>query len=55
MSREAFLYVTDMATREAVLAEMAKVFPSGLPAGLVIGTGLVAGDGLVELMVTAAK
>jgi enamine deaminase RidA (YjgF/YER057c/UK114 family) len=52
---EAFLYVTDIATREAVVAEMAKSFPSGLPAGLVIGTGLVAPDGLVELMVTAAK
>jgi 2-iminobutanoate/2-iminopropanoate deaminase len=53
--REAFLYVTDIATRAAVVAEMAKVFPRGLPAGLVIGAGLVASDGLVELMLTAAK
>jgi 2-iminobutanoate/2-iminopropanoate deaminase len=53
--REAFLYVTDIATKDAVVAEMARVFPHGLPAGLVIGTGLVASDGLVELMVTAAK
>jgi 2-iminobutanoate/2-iminopropanoate deaminase len=53
--REAFLYVTDMKTRGAVLAEVAKVFPRSLPAGLVVETGLVAGDGLVELMVTAAK
>ena len=52
---EAFLYITDMSTRGAVLAVMAKVFPAGLPAGLVIETGLVAPDGLVELMLTAAK
>jgi enamine deaminase RidA (YjgF/YER057c/UK114 family) len=52
---EAFLYVTDMSTKDTVLNEVAKVFPNGLPAGLVIGTGLVAPDGLVELMVTAAK
>ena len=52
---EAFLYVTDMSTKDTVLAEVAKPFPKGLPAGLVIGTGLVAPDGLVELMVTAAK
>lgn len=52
--REAFLYVTDIKTTAAVVAEMAKVFPGGLPAGLVVETGLVAGDGLVELMVTAA-
>jgi 2-iminobutanoate/2-iminopropanoate deaminase len=52
---EAFLYVTDVSRKDTVLNEVAKVFPSGLPAGLVIGTGLVAPDGLVELMVTAAK
>lgn len=52
---EAFLYVTDLAAADAVIGEAAKVFPNGLPAGLVIGTGLVAPDGLVELMVTAAK
>jgi enamine deaminase RidA (YjgF/YER057c/UK114 family) len=52
---EAFLYITDMTTLDAVVAEVAKVFPRGMPAGLVIGTGLVAPDGLVELMVTAAK
>ena len=44
-----------MSTKEAVLAEVARPFPNGLPAGLVIGTGLVAPDGLVELMVTAAR
>ncbi len=52
---EVFLYVTDLSTMEAVLGEVAKIFPHGLPAGLVIGTGLVAPDGLVELMATAAK
>lgn len=52
---EAYLYVTDMATKDAVVAEVAKPFSGGLPAGLVIGTGLVAPDGLVELMVTAGK
>jgi enamine deaminase RidA (YjgF/YER057c/UK114 family) len=52
---EAFLYITDPTTLDVVVAEVAKVFPNGLPPGLVIGTGLVAPDGLVELMVTAAK
>ena len=37
------------------MAEVIKSFPRGLPAGLVVETGLVAADGLVELMVTAAK
>lgn len=51
---EGFLYITDMTTRDIVVGEVARVFPNGLPAGLVIGTGLVAPDGLVELMLTAA-
>jgi len=53
--REALLYVTDMHMRDGIVAEMARSFPGGLPAGLVIETGLVAPDGLVELMVTAAR
>jgi enamine deaminase RidA (YjgF/YER057c/UK114 family) len=53
--REAFLYVRDMAACADVVAEVARPFPRGLPAGLVIETGLVAPDGLVELMVTAAR
>ena len=53
--REGVLYVTDVATAGEVLGEMATVFPQGLPAGVVVQTGLVAADGLVELMVTAAR
>jgi enamine deaminase RidA (YjgF/YER057c/UK114 family) len=53
--REAVLYVTDIATRDVVLAEMAKAFPGRWPAGLVVETALVAPDGNVELMVTASK
>lgn len=53
--RECVLYVTDAKSGEAALAEMAKSFPRGLPAGVAIATGLVAPDGLVELMVTAGR
>jgi enamine deaminase RidA (YjgF/YER057c/UK114 family) len=52
---EGVLYVTDSKTGDVALAEMTKVFPHGLPAGVIVQTGLVAPDGLVELMVTAAK
>jgi 2-iminobutanoate/2-iminopropanoate deaminase len=51
--REATVYVTTMANRAAVMREVAKVFPRGLPAGVIIETGLVAPDGLVEMAVTA--
>jgi hypothetical protein len=47
--------VTDSKTGDVALAEVTRAFPDGLPAGVIVQTGLVAPDGLVELMVTAAK
>jgi aminoacrylate peracid reductase len=53
--REAVVYVSDLQYWPAVAAVWAEQFPKEKPAGVVIETPLVAPDGLVEIMVSAAK
>ncbi len=53
--REAVVYVSDLKYRAAVEKVWADQFPKGKPAGVLIETPLVAPDGLVEIMVSAAK
>jgi len=49
------VYVTDISTAEAVVRALAAKTGKTLPAGTVVGTGLVSPDGVVEIMLTAAK
>lgn len=53
--REAVVYVSDMRHRPAVLKVWNEQFPREKPAGVLVETPLVAPDGLVEIMLTAAK
>jgi 2-iminobutanoate/2-iminopropanoate deaminase len=53
--REAVVYVSDLQYWPAVARVWAEQFPKEKPAGVVIETPLVAPDGLVEIMVSAAK
>jgi enamine deaminase RidA (YjgF/YER057c/UK114 family) len=53
--REALIYVTDAALAPAVLAELARACPQGLPAGTVVQTALVVPDATVEIMATAVR
>ncbi len=52
--REAVIYVTDAQLASGVLGELTRARPDGLPAGVVVQTGLVVPDATVEIMVTAA-
>jgi 2-iminobutanoate/2-iminopropanoate deaminase len=53
--REAVVYVSDLQYWPAVAKVWAEQFPKEKPAGVLIETPLVAPDGLVEIMVSAAK
>jgi 2-iminobutanoate/2-iminopropanoate deaminase len=49
------VYVTDISTADAVVRALAAKTGKALPSGTVVGTGLVSPDGVVEIMLTAAK
>jgi enamine deaminase RidA (YjgF/YER057c/UK114 family) len=51
---ECLIYVTNLASRDAVHEVYAGHFPSG-PATVTVESGLMAPDGLVEIMCTAVK
>jgi 2-iminobutanoate/2-iminopropanoate deaminase len=53
--REAVVYVSDLKYRGPVEKVWAEQFPKEKPAGVLIETPLVAPDGLVEIMLSAAK
>ena len=53
--KEGVVYITDMKNRAAVEKAWREAFPKGLPAGVQVETGLVAPDGLVEIMLSGAK
>lgn len=53
--REAVIYVSDMKHRSAVEGAWAEHFPGEKPAGVLVETPLMAPDGLVEIMLTAAR
>jgi enamine deaminase RidA (YjgF/YER057c/UK114 family) len=53
--RHATIYVTDAQFGPAVLGELSRVCPGGLPAGAVVETALVVPDARVEIMVAAAR
>ena len=53
--REAVVYVSDLKYWPTVAKVWAEQFPKEKPAGVLIETPLVAADGLVEIMVSAAK
>lgn len=53
--RESVVYVTDAKNRDAVARIWAEQFPKERPAGVAVLTPLVATDGLVEIMLSAAK
>jgi enamine deaminase RidA (YjgF/YER057c/UK114 family) len=52
---ESIVYVTDMAAAPGVLKVFAARTGGRLPAGTLVGTGLVSPDGRVEIMLTASK
>ena len=52
---ESIVYLTDMATAPDVLKVFAARTGGRLPAGTLVGTGLVSPDGRVEIMLTAGK
>jgi 2-iminobutanoate/2-iminopropanoate deaminase len=52
---ESVVYVTDLASAPDVLRVMSERAGGSLPAGTLVGTGLVAADGRVEIMLTASK
>jgi enamine deaminase RidA (YjgF/YER057c/UK114 family) len=52
---EAVVYVSDLEHGPAVAKVWAEQFPKAKPAGVLVETPLVAPDGLVEIMVSAAK
>jgi 2-iminobutanoate/2-iminopropanoate deaminase len=49
------VYLTDMANYTDMNAAYKGVIPKDFPARATVGVGLVAADGLVEIMVTAVK
>jgi enamine deaminase RidA (YjgF/YER057c/UK114 family) len=53
--REAVIYVSDLKHRPAVEKAWAEHLPGEKPAGVLVETPLVAPDGLVEIMLTAAR
>jgi len=53
--RESVVYVSDLKHRAAVEKEWAAQFPKQKPAGVLVEAPLVAPDGLVEIMLSAAK
>jgi enamine deaminase RidA (YjgF/YER057c/UK114 family) len=53
--KEAVVYITDMKNRAAVEKVWREAFPKGLPAGVQVESGLVAPDGLVEIMLSGAR
>jgi len=53
--RESVVYVSDLKYRADVLKVWAEQFPKEKPAGVLIEAPLVAPDGLVEIMLSAAK
>jgi len=53
--KEAVVYITDMKNRAAVEKVWRESFPKGFPAGVQVESGLVAPDGLVEIMLSGAK
>jgi aminoacrylate peracid reductase len=53
--REAVVYVSDLKHRRPVAEVWAEQFPRERPAGVLVETPLMALDGLVEIMVTAAR
>jgi enamine deaminase RidA (YjgF/YER057c/UK114 family) len=53
--RESVVYVSDLKYRAGVEKEWAAQFPKDKPAGVLVEAPLVAPDGLVEIMLSAAK
>jgi enamine deaminase RidA (YjgF/YER057c/UK114 family) len=53
--RESVVYVSELKHRAAVEKEWAAQFPKEKPAGVLVESPLVAPDGLVEIMLSAAK
>jgi enamine deaminase RidA (YjgF/YER057c/UK114 family) len=53
--RESVVYVADLKHRSAVEQAWSEQFPKAKPAGVLVETRLVAPDGLVEIMLSAAK
>ena len=49
------MYLTDLATAPDVLKVFAARTGGRLPAGTLVGTGLVSPEGRVEIMLTAGK
>jgi len=52
---ESIVYVTDMDAAPDVLKVFAARAGGRLPAGTLVGTGLVSPEGRVEIMLTASK
>ncbi|MGE0042620.1 MAG: RidA family protein [Vicinamibacterales bacterium] len=52
---DAVVYITDVSQFAAMNKAYQAVFPTAPPARATVRTGLVVGDGLVEIMLTAAK
>jgi 2-iminobutanoate/2-iminopropanoate deaminase len=52
---DSVVYVTDPSSATSVLSTMQKTMGGKLPAGSVVGSGLVSADGRVEIMLTAGK
>jgi 2-iminobutanoate/2-iminopropanoate deaminase len=52
---ESVIYVTDISTADTVVRAFQARAGGRLPAGTIVGTGLMSADGLVEIMLTARK
>ena len=52
---ESVIYVTDISTADTVVRALQARAGGRLPAGTIVGTGLMSADGLVEIMLTARK
>ena len=52
---ESVIYVTDITTADTVVRALQARAGGRLPAGVVVGTGLMSPDGLVEIMLNARK
>jgi len=52
---ESIVYVTDISAAPGILKVFAEKSGGRLPAGTLVGTGLVSPEGRVEIMITAAK
>jgi enamine deaminase RidA (YjgF/YER057c/UK114 family) len=52
---ESIVYVTDISAAPGILKVFAEKSGGRLPAGTLVGTGLVSPEGRVEIMLTAGK